>query len=893
MRNYFLGLCLLFALCFTACSHSDDSVDVLIIGGGASGVTAGIQSARMGAATLIVEETEWLGGMLTSAGVSAVDGNYDLPAGLFGEFRGHLADYYGGLDSLKTGWVSAVLFEPSVGNKIFHEMVDAEKNLKVWHNATLVKLERENDAWIAQIQMKDNTIKKIHAKILIDGTELGDIAKMCGVKYDIGMESRHDTKEDIAPEEKNNIVQDITYVAILKDYGKDVTIPCPEGYNKDEFACACASHVCITPKEPDRVWSKDMMITYGKLPNNKYMINWPIEGNDYYVNLIEMTREEREEALKYAKHYTMCFVYFLQHELGFNTLGLADDEYPTADKLPFIPYHRESRRIHGLVRFDLNHACEPFRQSQPLYRTCIAVGNYPVDHHHTRYHGYEELPNLYFHPIPSYGLPLGTLIPKDVEGLIVAEKSISVSNIINGTTRLQPMVMQIGQAAGALAALAVKEGKNIREVSVREVQNAILDGKGYLLPYLDVELDHPMFKSLQRIGSTGILKGIGKSVDWSNQMWFRADTLLKVATNLIDYSFKEYRDSERNDPASPSYGLLGWAYTHKGTYYGDDNARFLLGVIASSALLNDTEWDKKIAEGIIGNFRTTGINGFRGGSLLDTDIQKRGWKSFYDNNTVNLHAHFEAWNWACYLWLYNQTQYEPLLERSKKALSMMMASYPEQWSWTNGIQQERARMILPLAWLYRVEPTEEHLKWLHYMTNELLKNQVTCGGIREELGDESKSSFGHSPSNEAYGSTEASLIFDNGDPVADMLYTTNFAFVGLCEAAKATNDSTYVKAVNQMRDFLIRIQVKSDKFRNVDGAWFRAFNYQDWNYWAANADAGWGAWSTLTGWIQSWIVGTQFLMEKNTSLWELSNRKDISKTANKVIEEMINNNNYK
>ena len=143
MRNYFLGLCLLFALCFTACSRSDDSVDVLIIGGGASGVTAGIQSARMGVETLIVEETEWLGGMLTSAGVSAVDGNYDLPAGLFGEFRGHLADYYGGLDSLKTGWVSGVLFEPSVGNKIFHEMVGVEKNLKVWHNATLVKLERK------------------------------------------------------------------------------------------------------------------------------------------------------------------------------------------------------------------------------------------------------------------------------------------------------------------------------------------------------------------------------------------------------------------------------------------------------------------------------------------------------------------------------------------------------------------------------------------------------------------------------------------------------------------------------------------------------------------------------------------------------------------------------
>lgn len=161
------------------------------------------------------------------------------------------------------------------------------------------------------------------------------------------MESRQDTGEDIAPLQANHIVQDITYVAILKDYGRDVTIPRPKDYNPNEFAYSCANPVCVTPKEPDRVWSKDMMITYGKLPNNKYMINWPIEGNDYYVNLIEMTPNERTEALQTAKHYTQCFVYFIQHELGYNTLGLADDEYPTEDQLPFIPYHRESRRIHG------------------------------------------------------------------------------------------------------------------------------------------------------------------------------------------------------------------------------------------------------------------------------------------------------------------------------------------------------------------------------------------------------------------------------------------------------------------------------------------------------------------------------------------------------------------
>lgn len=255
------------------------------------------------------------------------------------------------------------------------------------------------------------------------------------------------------------------------------------------------------------------------------MINWPIEGNDYYVNIIEMTPQQRVEALKGAKERTMRFVYFIQHELGFNTLGLADDEYPTVDRMPYIPYHRESRRIHGEVRFTLNNVVDPYGTDK-TYRTCIAVGDYPVDHHHTRYEGTEEIPDLYFHPIPSFGLPLGTLIPRDVDGLIVAEKSISVSNIINGSTRLQPVVLEIGQAAGILAALSVSKNLEVRDVPVRDVQNTLLKANGYLLPYRDVATDHPVFKVYQRIGSTGILKGVGKNVDWSNETWLRADTIL-------------------------------------------------------------------------------------------------------------------------------------------------------------------------------------------------------------------------------------------------------------------------------------------------------------------------------------------------------------------------------
>lgn len=502
-------------------------VDVLVVGGGASGTAAGIQAARMGVNTLIVEETAWLGGMLTSAGVSAVDGNYKLPSGIFGEFRDSLVAHYGSADALKTGWVSNVLFEPKVGNEILQKMTKNEKKLTVWQHAKFVSALKTAKGWKVTIS-KNGVIQQVEAKIMIDATELGDVAKACGAKYDIGMEARAVCGEDIAPEKANNIIQDLTYVMILKDYGVDKTIPKPTGYDASLFYCTAKSDNCTNPKPGQTVWTKDKLMTYGKLPNGKYMINWPIEGNDYYVNLLEMNPEERKIVLEKAKQFSLCYLYYLQTELDFSTYGLDDEQFPTTDMLPMIPYHRESRRIQGLVRFNVNHVAKPFSQPEALYRTGIAVGDYPIDHHHKRYPKWEKLPDLHFYPVPSYNVPLGALVPKDVDGLIVAEKSISVSNLLNGSTRLQPVVLQIGQAAGALAVKTLKNKKPIAQTSVRSVQQALLDAGGYLMPYLDLPKNDVHFKAVQRIGATGILKGEGKNVGWSNETWFNADKHVNV-----------------------------------------------------------------------------------------------------------------------------------------------------------------------------------------------------------------------------------------------------------------------------------------------------------------------------------------------------------------------------
>lgn len=525
MKKIFLFV-ICISLFYQVNAQKSQQTDVLIIGGSTSGTMAGIQSARMGVKTIIVEETPWLGGMLTSAGVSAIDGNHNMPSGLWGEFREQVRNYYGGADKVSTGWVSNTLFEPSVGQNILRKMCDVEKNLSLTFDAKLIDIKQVKAGW----QVKFSDEKTIQTKILIDATELGDVAAKVGIKYNLGMDAQSTYNESIAPEKANNVIQDLTYGAILKDYGPnaDKTLPKPANYSVSEFNCAC-KEFCDNPNAKRQNPCASLM-TYAKLPNGKVLINWPINGNDYYANMVVMSENERQEAIKAAKAVTLRFVYFLQTELGFKNFGLADDEYPTADKLPLIPYHRESRRIDGLVRMNVNHIEKPFVQAQPLYRTGIAVGDYAIDHHHDKN---PAAPDLHFVPVPSFNIPLGSIIPKQKSNFVVAEKSISVSNLVNGASRLQPVVMQIGQAAGALAAYSVLNKISPEKASVRAIQKILLKAKVYLMPYFDVPLTHPNWEAIQRVGATGILKGIGQSVNWSNRTWFYPDSTISTHEFLV------------------------------------------------------------------------------------------------------------------------------------------------------------------------------------------------------------------------------------------------------------------------------------------------------------------------------------------------------------------------
>ncbi|MFN7140155.1 MAG: hypothetical protein ACK4UN_12545, partial [Limisphaerales bacterium] len=401
-------------------------------------------------------------------------------------------------------------------------------------------------------------------------------------------------------------------------------------------------------------------------------------------------------------------------------------------------------------------------------------------------------------------------------------------------------------------------------------------------------------------GSHGILEGYASGVqpngDQLQRLPLRADCNLEsaavlsfdhllrknkrsrsVAENLIDFV---YFDSgmcagPRADPNHGAYGLIGWGDISPAwlvANYGDDNARSILATIAAAAALENERWDNVIARGLLANFRVTGKLGFQG-DRIDNPALANGWEPFFNAETVNYSPHFESGLWACNLWAYRATGYEPFLHRATNAIAMTMKVYPSGWRWKNHL--ERARMLLCLAWLVRVDDTPKHREWLMAVATDLLKQQEPNGALRDWIEGTGGGHYLIPQSNEAYGTAETPLIQQNGDPASDQLYITGFALLGLREAVGATGDPKLKQAEDKLTEFLCRIQVRSETKPYLNGWWFRAFDDRRWDYWASSADLGWGAWSMEAGWAQAWTAVTLGLREKKTTLWDFTKAVDI------------------
>jgi hypothetical protein len=490
--------------------------DVLVVGGGTGGAAAAIQAARRGAKVVLASEFAWLGGMLTAAGVAAPDGNELLAwqTGLWGAFLKELRHRQP--EGLDHAWVSFFTYEPRVGAAIFAEWVQQLPNLQWIVGQVPREVLREGDR-ITGVRFDDFTVV---ARITLDGTELGDLLELGEIPYRWGWENQAHFGEPSAPTEwvattdplwsimQKYPVQSPTWVVLLQDFGADNAAP------------LIAPTDTYEPAQFEGAWShygSDTFMNYGRLPADQFMINWPHRGNDYGHNLNRLIqgtlawRSWAEEAIAHSQN----FAHFVQTRLG-QRYGLATKAFPKMSQclgggaFALMPYYRESRRLVGIqtvTELDILPHAGGLAANLPINQqgamSAIAVGNYPNDHH---YPGF-EMPLVTKAMVwggrwtgTPFTIPYEALVPRAIDGFMVCDKNISVSHIANGATRLQPIVINLGQAAGMAAALCVERQCEPRQLAVEALQTALLNeptAPAAIVPLINVMPNTDKWRSRQ------------------------------------------------------------------------------------------------------------------------------------------------------------------------------------------------------------------------------------------------------------------------------------------------------------------------------------------------------------------------------------------------------------
>jgi hypothetical protein len=405
--------------------------------------------------------------------------------------------------------------------------------------------------------------REAKAWIVIEATEFGDVLSLSGAAHRFGREARSDTGEAVAPDHADDIIQDVTQCITLRDFGPsaDMTIPAPPGYNPAVYTGSVRETADPNVKYPFRMHFLEEVLSYGRLPNDRMMLNWPNRGNDEFApELIQQSPEDRPKTHGRLKNQALGFLHYLQTACGCQRWGIDTEAFPTADGLPIIPYIRESRRLEAMVMLHLDDVVDRHANpDRPLYQTGVAVGDYFIDHHHNALLLTDRQPKLcrdhLFPPIQSVTVPLGCLIPQSLDGLIAAEKSIGVTHAVNGVTRLQPIVMNIGQAAGTLAALAAQRRQQPRSVDPRAVQQTLLDSGALLMPFADAGHSHPNFAPIQRVAVAGIMRGFDspRHCEFRPDSPVNSDTLDEIIGTLTAAGLKA--DSLRDFEGMPRGAL--------------------------------------------------------------------------------------------------------------------------------------------------------------------------------------------------------------------------------------------------------------------------------------------------------------------------------------------------
>lgn len=439
--------------------------DVIVAGGGPAGLCAAVAAARNGARTLLVERYGFLGGNATGTLVGPWMTFHSTPdnqvvEGIAEEIVRRLKEVGGTLGHVRdtTGYVATVTpFDPEILKAVAFDMCEEADVKLLLHSFVTGAIQEGNTVRGIVVHNKSGRVE-LRGQVIIDCTGDGDVAALAGAEFQKGR-----------PED--GLTQPMSLMFKLGGVDLDAVRAYirahPEEFYKrtllDDLDAAPHLSVngfysilqkAIAAGELDL--QRDMVLFFQTTRPDEVIVNMTrvtgLDGTDVF----QLTRAE----VLLRKQVTQLVRFFRKRVPGFANAYLVSTGVQAGV--------RESRRIVG----DYMLTAEDIIEGRH-FPDIVARYAYPIDIHDPSGKGTRTVrPRA-----GSYEIPLRSLLPRGLDGLMVAGRCISCTHEALAAIRTMPAAMALGQAAGTAAALAVRHGKRVREVDVTELQ-AVLKAQG-------------------------------------------------------------------------------------------------------------------------------------------------------------------------------------------------------------------------------------------------------------------------------------------------------------------------------------------------------------------------------------------------------------------------------
>jgi glycine/D-amino acid oxidase-like deaminating enzyme len=430
-------------------------VDVLVGGGGPTGVAASLSAARSGARVLLVERLGFLGGSATAAQVPAFspfsDRTRAVVRGIGWEVLVEMLRrtgrpipdpdvYVVPQDRARMDWVP---IDVEVLKCVYDDLCEAA-GVEVLFHTFVPEVVREGDRLVGAVLANKNGLSFARARVFVDATGDADLAARAGCPFHQGDETGAMQGMTLCFTVANGSRE--AYLGYVHRTGDGFLARLvAEARAAGDYDLPDASLVGLSFKN-ETVAGANLGHVYGHDSTNARSVSAAErEGRRVVQKLLPFLR-------KYVPGQQDLFLVSTGPHIGV----------------------RESRRIVGDYTLTLDDylACRTFPDD-------IARCAYFIDLHavtsekaaraRTISDG-DEKKSYALPPGKSHGIPYRCLLPQNVENLLVAGRSLSADRAVQGAARVMPFCFAMGEAAGLAAALAVQSTGRTRDVNVTELQ---------------------------------------------------------------------------------------------------------------------------------------------------------------------------------------------------------------------------------------------------------------------------------------------------------------------------------------------------------------------------------------------------------------------------------------